>query len=97
MKFINEINSQIFFIFLVDFLGQCAPRLRCQNISWAHKVPVVAPEARRTSITPLWESILALHQLLKEQVDFTQGNNRARVRVVAYHPPRYLRLYFGWS
>jgi hypothetical protein len=49
---------------------------------------------------PLQESILALHQLLKEQVDFTQGNNRARVRVVANHPPEYLRrklsfLYIG--
>jgi len=37
------------------------------------------------------KSILALHQLLKEQVDFTQGNNRAKVRVVANHPPEYLR------
>jgi len=45
----------------------------------------------RTYNYPFQESILALHQLLKEQVDFTQGNNRARVRVVANHPPEYLR------
>ena len=33
------------------------------------------------------ENILALHQPLNEQVDFTQGNNRAKVRVVANYPP----------
>ena len=38
-----------------------------------------------------YRNILALHQLLKEQVDFTQGNDRARVRVVANLPPKYLR------
>ena len=27
-----------------------------------------------------YKNILALHQLLKEQVDFTQGTDRARVR-----------------
>jgi hypothetical protein len=51
---------------------------------------MVAPVATKPQL-PWVESILALHQLLKEQVDFTQGNNRARVRVVAYHPPEYLR------
>jgi hypothetical protein len=33
------------------------------------------------------ENILALHQPLNEQADFTQGNNRAKVRVVANYPP----------
>ena len=36
------------------------------------------------------ESILALHKSLKEQICFTQGNDRARVRVVANYPPKYL-------
>ena len=36
------------------------------------------------------ESILALHQLLNKQVGFTQGNNRAKVQVVANHLPKYL-------
>lgn len=34
-----------------------------------------------------YKNILALHQLLKEQVDFTQGTDRARVRMVANHRP----------
>ena len=38
------------------------------------------------------ERIPALHKSLKEQICFTQDNDRAKVRVVAYHPPKYLRL-----
>jgi len=52
---------------------------------------VVAPVGIEPTITLYQGSILALHQLLKEQVDFTQGNNRAKVRVVANHPPEYQR------
>ena len=33
------------------------------------------------------ENILVLHQPLKEQADFTQDNNRAKVRVVANYSP----------
>ena len=52
---------------------------------------MVAPVGFEPTIYPYQESILALHQTLKEQFSFTQGNNRAKVRVVANHPPEYLR------
>ena len=52
---------------------------------------MVTPVGIEPTITHYQGSILALHQSLEKQTSFTQGNNRARVRVVAYHPPRYLR------